>query len=137
MILTPTYHVFDMYKVHQDAELLDLSLETGSYKLEGSEIPAVTATASRDAEGKIHLSFCNLQPHANTQVTIDIRGLAGSSLAVTGTTLTGDSIDAHNTFAQPEAVKPQPFESFQLDGGKLTVDLPAKSVTTLELAARD
>lgn len=136
MILTPTYHVFDMYKVHQDAELLDLSLETGSYKLENSEIPAVTATASRDAEGKIHLSFCNLQPHANTQVTIDIRGLAGNSLAVSGLTLTGDSIDAHNTFAQPEAVKPQPFEAFKLDGGKLTVDLPAKSVTTLELTAR-
>lgn len=136
MIVTPTYHVFDMYKVHQDAELLDLSLDTGSYKLDGGDIPAVTATASRDAQGKIHLSFCNLQPQAEAQVTIDVRGLEGGSLTATGSTLTGHSIDAHNTFARPDAVKPQPFESFQLEGGKLTVNLPAMSVTTLELAAK-
>lgn len=137
MILTPTYHVFDMYKVHQDAELLDLSLDAGSYKQDGSEIPAVTATASRDAQGKIHLSFCNLQHHAEAQVEIDVRGMNGGSLSITGSALTGDRMDAHNTFAQPDAVKPQPFDSFRLDGGKLTVNLPAMSVTTLELAARD
>ncbi|WP_059046650.1 alpha-N-arabinofuranosidase [Paenibacillus rubinfantis] len=136
MLLTPTYHVFDMYKVHQDAELLDLSLDMGSYKLDEEEIPAVTATASRDAQGKIHLSFCNLQHHAEAQVVIDVRGLEGNGLAITGSTLTGDRIDAHNTFVQPEAVKPQPFESFQLSGGMLTINLPAMSVTTLELVAR-
>ncbi|MBM6994382.1 alpha-N-arabinofuranosidase [Paenibacillus sp. DXFW5] len=136
MLLTPTYHVFDMYKVHQDAEMLDLSLDTGSYKLDGGEIPAVTATASRDTQGKIHLSFCNLQHQAEAQVTIDVRGLDSGSLTATGSTLTGHSIDAHNTFDQPDAVKPQPFESFQLDGGKLTVNLPSMSVTTLELVTR-
>ncbi|MMZ71785.1 Intracellular exo-alpha-L-arabinofuranosidase 2 [compost metagenome] len=57
-------------------------------------------------------------------------------MTATGSTLTGHSIDAHNTFDQPDAVKPQPFESFQLDGGKLTVNLPAMSVTTLELVTR-
>ncbi|GJM82328.1 hypothetical protein HMSSN139_48240 [Paenibacillus sp. HMSSN-139] len=62
--------------------------------------------------------------------------MAGSSFTVTGSTLTSGRIDAHNTFAQPDAVKPQPFESFQLEGGKLTVNLPAMSVTTLELAAK-
>lgn len=136
MILTPTYHVFDMYKVHQDAELLELSLDPGSYKLNDSAIPAVTATASRDTQGKIHISFCNLQHHAEAQVTIDLRGMDGGSLTITGSTLTGETMDAHNTFVQPDAVKPQPFESFQLSGGKLTVNLPAMSVTTLELTVK-
>ncbi|MNP86653.1 Intracellular exo-alpha-L-arabinofuranosidase 2 [compost metagenome] len=62
--------------------------------------------------------------------------MEGGSLTATGSTLAGHSIDAHNTFARPDAVKPQPFESFQFEGGKLTVNLPAMSVTTLELAAK-
>lgn len=133
MILTPTYHVFDMYKVHQDAEKLDLTLEAGSYGFAGKEIPAVSATASRDGEGKIHISLCNLSHLASTEVSLDIRGLAGRKVAATGTTLKGDKIDAHNTFAAPENVKPQPFSDFALQGGRLTATLPPMSVTLLEL----
>ncbi|MNM37744.1 Intracellular exo-alpha-L-arabinofuranosidase 2 [compost metagenome] len=135
MLLTPTYHVFDMYKVHQDAERLELTLEAGSYAFNGQEIPAVTGTASKDSEGKIHISLCNLNPSASSEVELDIRGLAGASLKVAGTTLAGSSIDAHNTFAQPEAVKPQTFSAFALNEGKLTVTLPPMSVTALELAS--
>nr|WP_276202649.1 alpha-N-arabinofuranosidase [Paenibacillus sanguinis] len=136
MILTPTYHVFDMYKVHQDAELLELSLDAGSYKLDDSDIPAVTATASRDAEGLIHISFCNLQHHAEARVALDLRGLNLEGAAITGSTLAGNKIDAHNTFEQPDSVVPRPYEGFGLEDGKLTVALPAMSVTTLELAAK-
>ena len=34
MILTPTYHVFDMYKYHQDAMLVDSSVETETIGVE-------------------------------------------------------------------------------------------------------
>lgn len=136
MILTPTYHVFDMYKVHQDAELLELSLDGGSYKLGDEEIPAVTATASRDAQGAIHISFCNLQADSASQVKLDLRGLALGDLSITGSTLAGDKIDAHNTFEQPEAVAPKAFNDFSLENGVLSVTLPAMSVTTLELAVK-
>lgn len=133
MILTPTYHVFDMYKVHQDAEFLDLTLDAGSLSFDGEEIPAVSATASRDSQGKIHISLCNLSHLDSNEVILDIRGLAGQKLSVAGTTLTGDKIDAHNTFAAPDNVKPQPFSGFALQDGLLTVTLPPMSVTTLEL----
>lgn len=136
MILTPTYHVFDMYKVHQDAELLELSLDGGSYKMGDEEIPAVTATASRDAQGAIHISFCNLQADSANQVKLDLRGLALGDLSITGSTLAGDKIDAHNTFEQPEAVAPKAFSDFSLENGALSVTLPAMSVTTLELAVK-
>ncbi|MBQ4901861.1 alpha-N-arabinofuranosidase [Paenibacillus sp. Marseille-P2973] len=136
MILTPTYHVFDMYKVHQDAELLELSLDGGSYKMGDEEIPAVTATASRDAQGAIHISFCNLQADSANQVKLDLRGLASCEPSITGSTLTGDKIDAHNTFEQPEAVAPRAFTDFVLENGTLSVTLPAMSVTTLELAVK-
>ncbi len=136
MILTPTYHVFDMYKVHQDAELLDFTLDSGSYKLGDEEIPAVTATASRDAQGTIHISFCNLQADSASQVKLDLRGLTSDELSITGSTLAGDKIDAHNTFEQPDAVAPRAFTDFTLAEGTLSVTLPAMSVTTLELTAK-
>lgn len=137
MLLTPTYHVFEMFKVHQDAELLDLKLEAGRYCSGDEEIPAVSASASRDAEGRIHLSLCNLNPNAESEVAVDIRGWSEGELEITGVTLTGDRIDAHNTFSEPDRVAPQPFTGFKLEGAQLTVTLPPMSVTMLELAGRN
>ena len=45
MIVTPTYHLFDMYKVHQDATLLPLTLDCVNYEREGRSLPAISATA--------------------------------------------------------------------------------------------
>lgn len=135
MVLTPTYHVFNMYKVHQDAVLLDLTLESGSYIYEGIEIPAVSATASRDSEGKIHISLCNLNDIEAAEASLDIRGLARETLTVEGEVLTGDAIDAHNTFELPDRVQPQPFTAFKLEGEVLSAVLPPISVTVLELSS--
>ncbi|AIQ51681.1 alpha-N-arabinofuranosidase [Paenibacillus sp. FSL R7-0331] len=133
MVLTPTYHVFNMYKVHQDAQLLDLAVESGTYSFEGREIPEVSASASIDAEGVIHVSLCNLNHAAAAKLPLELRGLAGDNIEVTGTTLAAAAIDAHNTFAEPEAVAPQPFTSFQLDKGILSLELPPMSVTVLAI----
>lgn len=138
MLLTPTYHVFDLYKVHQDAEMLDLTLAAGSYKLGEEELPAVSGTASRNEAGTIHISLCNLRPDGESAVELDLRGIAEvDGLKITGLTLAGTVMDAHNTFAEPELVKPQPYTAFTLAGGKLSLALPAMSVTTLTLQAAD
>ncbi|GIO30454.1 MULTISPECIES: alpha-N-arabinofuranosidase [Paenibacillus] len=134
MVLTPTYHVFDMYKVHQDAELLDLNLSSGTYSAFGREIPEVSASASRDANGRIHISLCNLNHASSSSVSIDLRGLGTSAPAITGSTLTSDNLDAHNTFDQPERIAPQPFHAYKLEGSRLELELPSKSVTVIELA---
>jgi len=134
MVLTPTYHVFNMYKVHQDAELLDLNLQSGTYGPFGREIPEVSASASRDASGRIHISLCNLNHASSSSVSIDLRGLAASSPAISGSTLTSDAMDAHNTFDQPERIVPQPFHAYKLEGARLELELPSKSVTVIELA---
>ncbi|WP_159888420.1 alpha-N-arabinofuranosidase [Paenibacillus puerhi] len=138
MLLTPTYHVFDMFKVHQDAELLDLTLDCGAYSYDGKEIPELSASASRDSEGRIHISLCNLNHAAGSSVSLDIRGLNGqpAHLSINGTILTADVMDAHNTFDQPEAVKPQDFTGYRLENGKLSVELPAMSVVVLELTPK-
>ena len=134
MLLTPTYHVFDMFKVHHDAEMLELSLDSGVYAYDGREIPQLSASASRDANGRVHISLCNLHHADSSTVDIDIRGMAAGSLRlVEGSVVTADALDAHNTFDEPERIKPQPFNASRIEGSRLIVELPAKSVAVLAL----
>jgi len=44
MILTPTYHVFEMYKSHQDATLLPSHLECDDYTLAAHTMPQISAS---------------------------------------------------------------------------------------------
>ena len=131
MVLTPTYHVFEMYKVHQDAILLPLDLQCGGYEFDGESIPALSASASRDADGRVHISLCNLDPHEGAEVACVLRGADVST--VTGRVLTANAMTAHNTFDQPEAVRPVPLERAVLEGDVVSVQMPSKSVVVLEL----
>jgi len=131
MTVTPTYWVFEMYQVHQGATSLPTELTTPDYKLGDQAIPAVSASASRDASGRVHLSLVNTNPQQPVTVTCTLEGVAAK--AVTGRILTAVAMNAHNTFDAPGAVKPQPFTGASLVGATLTVALPAKSVVVLEL----
>jgi alpha-N-arabinofuranosidase len=131
MVLTPTYHVFEMYKVHQDATLLPLNLESDEYTYGDATMPAISATASRDSNGRVHISLSNVDPNAGHTITCSLRGI--NATAITGRILTADAIDAHNTFDEPEAVQPVAFNGASLDEEQLTIQMPAKSVVTLTI----
>ncbi len=129
IVKTPTYHVFDMFKVHQDAEVLDLVCESGSYQHGDESIPQVSASASQNATGQVHISLCNLDPENPATLVCDLRGI--NNKEISGTILTADAMNAHNTFAQPELLKPQAFNQAKLDQNKLEVELPPMSVVVL------
>jgi filamentous hemagglutinin family protein len=131
MILTPTYHVFEMYKVHQDATYLPVELASPPYAFGDVSIPAISATASRDTTGKVHLSLVNVDPHRRAQLVVHIPGL--SATRVDGRVLTATAMDAHNSFDQPDAVKPAPFTGAKLERGELKLTLPTQSVVVLGL----
>ena len=131
MVRTPTYWVFEMFKVHQGATSLPVDLQAPDYKSGIEAIPAVSASASRDAAGVVHLSLANANPNQPVTVTGKLSGLAAKS--VSGRVLTAAAMNAHNTFDAPDAVRPQAFDGAVLAGGALTVTLPAKSVVVLEL----
>jgi alpha-L-arabinofuranosidase len=131
MLLTPTYHVFEMYNVHQDATLLPTEIATPDYRLGSVAVPALTASASRDQAGKVHISLTNADPHRAANLVCQLDGMTAQS--VTGRVLTAPAINSHNTFDAPAAVQPQPLEGATVDGGKLTATLPPKSVVVLEL----
>ncbi|MFP7170331.1 alpha-N-arabinofuranosidase [Terribacillus halophilus] len=131
MIKTPTYHVFDLYQVHQDAERLSFHLETDEIKHGELAYPSVTASVSKGPDGNIHISFCNLSHTNEAAVNTELRGAALGS--VSGKILTADKKDALNTFEQPDAVKAVPFTNFTEKDGGLHVALPPMSVTVLTI----
>jgi alpha-L-arabinofuranosidase len=131
MILTPTYHVFELFTPHHDATLLPISLEEGSYAFSGDSVPAVSASASRDSAGRIHITLANLDPGHRRTIRAEVRGAGVSALS--GRILTAAAMNAHNTVDDPAAVRPGPFRDARLVGGRLVIDLPAKSIVVLEL----
>ncbi len=134
MVLTPTYHVYDMFKAHQDAALLTIHLDTDSYMFEEQRLPTISASASRTRTGMVHVTLCNLDPNQPAELSVLFRGVA--PIEVEGKVLTSDTMQAHNTFACPEAVCPEPYHAAKLLGDELTVTLPAKSVVSLALKGR-
>ncbi|OLS38406.1 alpha-N-arabinofuranosidase [Bacillus sp. MRMR6] len=131
MILTPTYHVFDMYKVHQDAELLAVDSSFGTYEVNGQTLPQVTVSASKNSQGVVHISLCNIDHQNEAVLDLDLRGVTAAETKVTGTIITADTMNAHNTFDQPEVVKPVEFTGVTVENNKLAIKLPPMSVVTL------
>ncbi|WEK34492.1 MAG: alpha-L-arabinofuranosidase C-terminal domain-containing protein [Candidatus Pseudobacter hemicellulosilyticus] len=131
LLLTPTYHVFDLYKVHQDAQYLPLELTGRDYSSGAEKIPAINASASKDSLGRIHISLVNIDPNTPTSIRINAGGLPWKK--ATGQVLTAARVTDINSFEQKEQVRIQPFSAFKKEGDQLVVDLPAKSVVVLEL----
>jgi alpha-N-arabinofuranosidase len=132
MLLTPTYHVFDMFQVHQDAARLPIELaKVPAYEHGGVAMPALSLSASRDAHDAVHLSLVNA--HATEPIDLVCKLPGVKARKVSGRILTADKLDAHNTFDRPDAVKPKDFSRASLSDGKLAVKLPPHSVVVLTL----
>ncbi|NDW18053.1 alpha-N-arabinofuranosidase [Dysgonomonas sp. 216] len=130
MTLTPTYHVFDMYRVHQDATYLPLDIETDTKEIREREVPFVTASASQK-DGIIYLTLTNVDLISERNITVDFSDLKLSK--VNGRILTSKDIKDHNTYDNPNLVAPRSFKDAKFKNGKLSVKLPAKSIVVLEM----
>lgn len=131
MVTTPTYHVFRLYRVHQGAKLLPIELVAPEYQLDQAAVPSLSASASQDGEGKLHVSIVNLNPHQAAQIETKV---AGRTIKwVSGEVLTATAMNAMNTFERREDVKPDTFAGFKLEESHLRLSIPPKSVVVLEL----
>jgi alpha-N-arabinofuranosidase len=131
MLLTPTYHVFEMYKVHHDATRLPVQLLTPDYEFGDRSMPATSVSASRDKDGNVHVSIVNA--HAKETVNLACKLEDVDASKVSGRILTSDELDGHNTFDEPERIKPTSFDGASLEGDKLTAEIPPRSVVVLRL----
>ncbi|SDH28725.1 alpha-N-arabinofuranosidase [Chitinophaga filiformis] len=131
MLLTPTYHVFDLYKVHQDAQYLPIKLNSPAYSSGNEQIPAVNASASQDSTGAIHISLVNVNP--SQKITLTTSFDQAKWKTVTGQVLTSAKTTDINTFEQPNKVHIEKFSGAKKQGDNLVVELPPASIVVLEL----
>ena len=131
IILTPTYYVMEMYNVHQDALMIPLDITTNDYTFDNKNLKAVSASASKDKNGAVHISLVNIDADNAQDVSIDISDL--NAKTVTGRILRSDKIQDYNSFDNPEKIKPAIFNGATLSGSTLSLKIPAFSVIVLEL----
>jgi len=131
MVKTPTYHVFDLYKHHQDAELVESYIDTEEIGLEEQNmVPNLTESVSVAKDGKMHITLTNLSIKKAYSIDTEI---AGSKIKSVKGEIVGGEIHAHNTFAKPNVVKKAKFEDVSFKDNKLKFKIPASSVLHLEV----
>jgi alpha-N-arabinofuranosidase len=130
MLLTPTYHVMKMYNVHQDAQLIPIEFNAPSYTFNNKSLPALSASASKDKYGTIHISLVNIDAKKENTIEMDIKELGVQNIK--GTILHSPQLQDHNTFEKPNTINPKVFNQFKIINNKLYVTIPPFSVIVLE-----
>jgi alpha-N-arabinofuranosidase len=131
MVLTPTYHVFRMFKYHQGSELLTSFLTgVGETGLGENMVPDVTESVSKSKDGTINVTLNNLSLDAEKEVLIAFDALKASD--VEASVVTG-AMNAHNTFDKPDVVTTAKLDSVRITEEGIVAKLPARSVTLLRI----
>ena len=131
LVLTPTYHVMEMYNVHQDAQMIPLVMTSNDYVMGDKKIQAVSASASKDKNGVAHISLVNIDANKEQEVQVNLGTLNVKS--VLGRILQSSKLQDHNTFDNPQKVKPAAFTGTALSGSNLLIKMPPFSVVVLAL----
>jgi|KBSMisStaDraftv2_1062788.scaffolds.fasta_scaffold08368_3 alpha-N-arabinofuranosidase len=134
-IVTPNYHVFQMYMDHMGAESVRTEFMAPRVSYQRNGQPAtfwgLAGSASR-RDKTVTLTVVNPSAADARETTVSVRGAKIASAAIT--TLTAGALDAHNSFDAPDAV-PTPKESPVTPGaaGDLIVTLPKASVSKIRV----
>ena len=130
ILLTPTYHVMEMYNVHQDAKRILPDIKSSDYVFNGQKLPAISASASIDSLKRTHISLVNIDANKAQDVSVN---LPGKYTSMTGRILTSAKLQDYNSFENPTKIKPAEFKGASLKGNTINVKLPPYSVVVLEL----
>ncbi|MXP28221.1 alpha-N-arabinofuranosidase [Porphyrobacter algicida] len=130
MVLTPTYYIFKMYVPFQDATFVPVQFDAGSYRQGDIDLPRVDGIAARDKAGHLWLAVTNVDPNRTASIAATIEG--ASARSVKGQVLTAPNVNSVNSFDAPNTVVPRAITG-KVDGSRVTLDLPAKSVAVVRL----
>lgn len=132
LVLTPTYHIFDMYKKHQGATLLDSQIASGCYINKDISLQMLNTSASVTKDGDYTITICNLHPNSDTNVFVNLEGISKSLKDVKATVLNASKMNSMNTFEKPNTIVPHELKATIADNC-ISFLMPAKSVVSLEV----
>lgn len=130
MVLTPTYHVFDLFKGHQDSTLIESYVQQDLTGTEEASVPALHVSASERADGKIHVTVVNLSADVPQQLQFMLDGRSFSSAKARY--IAGD-INNHNQFGQAPQVEIKSMSDLKVKDNCLHMHLPACCVAEIVL----
>lgn len=130
MVLTPTYHVFQMYSDFQEATYLPSTATISNLNGIGNiKVPEVSVSAAKKADGTVVIAIANTSLKNSENLSIDINGI--NAKTVKGKVLTGKKAGDYNDFEHPNVVTPAEFKGAKLKKNNVSVKVPACSVTLL------
>jgi alpha-N-arabinofuranosidase len=130
MLLTPTYHVFDLYKKHQDATLIDSYAETSNIGPEDAQISDLHVSASQK-DKEIHITLANLSSGESRKIQMELSGVNAKNISAS--ILAGDT-HAYNDFTNPNKLKLADFTGITNTGQGYEFTIPACSVMGLTVS---
>ncbi|MBI4583833.1 MAG: alpha-L-arabinofuranosidase [Planctomycetes bacterium] len=133
---TPTFHVFEMYRPHQGAEAVRLEIDDPgvAFKAGGREEKIFRLAGSASvSQKKLTLTLVHAHASEPAEVSLQLRGAGAAAAAAARTVLAHPSLNAHNTFENPQEVVPRTGPLDQR-GAELRIVLPAASVNRLDIS---
>jgi alpha-N-arabinofuranosidase len=130
LVLTPTYHVFDLYQPHMDALLLPTFLKGPEYVFEEESLDALSVSASKGKDGTMNITIVNMDPDNDISLDLEIVGFEARS--ITGKYISSKEFYDYNSFEDPDVVKINELKAPKLSKGIISTTLPAKSVVLLQ-----
>lgn len=125
MLKTPTYHVFNMYKGHQESTLIGSYVEAEDIACEELVIPNLHSSASIAEDGTINVSLSNLS--LDDAIEMDLQ-LVETPFKTVQASILHEKMDAFNTFENPDVVSTKEFTDFAVTGTSIRFTIPACSV---------
>ncbi|MFW5686183.1 MAG: alpha-N-arabinofuranosidase, partial [Spirochaetota bacterium] len=122
MVLTPTFHVFELYSGHQNAMLLSADVQTDQYEYDDLSMDRISASASRSEDGSILVTLNNADPNEPATVECVLRGAVPK--VSEARVLTAPKMNAHNTFTDPDQVVPVDFTDHRAEKDTVTMTVP-------------
>jgi alpha-N-arabinofuranosidase len=136
-VATPTFHVFEMYKLHQGARAVRIAVQAPEvgFQAGSKERKLFRLAGSASIKGKdLTLTLVHTHSTDPAEVSIHLKGVSdapASGSQIRQTVLTHEKLNAHNTFENPNEVMPK-SGTLNTNAAPFKCVLPPASITRLD-----
>lgn len=128
MVKTPTYHLFDLFKKHQDSYYVPVAWDEKPKSIKMG-LPNADISASASDNGKVFITIVNLSADDKAEIVLNFAGRKARS--VKGGFISGE-VTAHNTLDSPNRVQVQELNDIQVVNGEALLSLFPCTIAAVE-----